>query len=83
MRNAARDREVTRTLRKAGWRVLRVWECALTRQHSGRTAARVARALVQGCFHLCRRCKGPSKARSDLAPKRAQSRREARIDLRR
>ena len=45
-RNAQRDREVTRTLRKAGWRVLRVWECALTRTRSARTAARIARALA-------------------------------------
>ena len=45
-RNAARDRDVTRTLRKAGWRVLRVWECALTRTRSARTAARIARALA-------------------------------------
>ena len=44
-RNAARDREVTRTLRRAGWRVLRVWECALTRKRCARTAARFARAL--------------------------------------
>ena len=44
-RNAARDREVTRTLRKAGWRVLRVWECALTRKRAVGTAARIARAL--------------------------------------
>ena len=45
-RNAARDRDVTRTLRKAGWRVLRVWECALTRAKSVRTAARIVRALA-------------------------------------
>jgi len=44
-RNKARDREVTRTLRRAGWTVLRVWECALTRQRSVRTAGRIARAL--------------------------------------
>ena len=44
-RNAARDCEVTRTLRKAGWRVLRVWECALTRTRSARTVARITRAL--------------------------------------
>jgi len=44
-RNAARDREVTRTLREAGWRVLRVWECALTLKRSARTAARIARVL--------------------------------------
>ena len=30
-RNAARDREVTRTLRKSGWRVVRVWECDLAK----------------------------------------------------
>jgi DNA mismatch endonuclease (patch repair protein) len=45
-RNAARDREVTRTLRQAGWRVVRVWECALTQARSARTAARLARALA-------------------------------------
>ena len=45
-RNAQRDREVTRTLRKAGWRVLRVWECALTRTRSARTVARLATALA-------------------------------------
>ena len=28
-RDQARDRLVTRTLRKAGWRVLRIWEHAL------------------------------------------------------
>ncbi len=44
-RNSARDREVTRTLRAAGWRVVRVWECAFTRKRSARTAARIARAL--------------------------------------
>ena len=44
-RNAQRDRDVTRTLRKAGWRVLRVWECALTRTRSARTVARIARVL--------------------------------------
>lgn len=43
-RNAARDREVTRALRKAGWRVVRVWECALTRARSSRTMSRIARA---------------------------------------
>ncbi len=44
-RNGQRDREVTRTLRTAGWRVLRVWECALTRKRSARTAARIKRVL--------------------------------------
>ena len=45
-RNAARDRAVTRTLRKAGWRVLRVWECALTAKRRSRTAQRCLRALA-------------------------------------
>lgn len=29
--NLARDRRVNRELRKLGWRVIRVWECALRR----------------------------------------------------
>ncbi len=44
-RNAQRDRTVTRTLRKAGWRVLRVWECALSPQRGVRTIARITCAL--------------------------------------
>jgi DNA mismatch endonuclease (patch repair protein) len=40
-RNIARDRLVTRTLRKAGWRVVRIWECELRPQH----AAAVLRKL--------------------------------------
>ncbi len=51
--NKARDRKVSRTLRAAGWTVLRVWECALTRQRAARTAARIARAL--GVVFLPRR----------------------------
>lgn len=35
--NKARDRKVNRALRKAGWRVLRIWECALRRAGAGRT----------------------------------------------
>ncbi len=44
-RNAQRDRDVSRTLRKAGWIVLRVWECALVRSRAGRTTARIVRPL--------------------------------------
>lgn len=44
-RNKARDRKVVRTLRRAGWTVLRVWECALARRRWPRTAGRVVRAL--------------------------------------
>jgi len=41
--NKARDREVTNTLRKMGWRVLRIWEHQL--RFSGRCIGRVKRAL--------------------------------------
>ena len=45
-RNAERDRAVTRALRKAGWKVLRIWEHDLAAKHWPRTARRVARALA-------------------------------------
>ena len=45
-RNAARDREVNRTLRKAGWRVVRVWECDLAKMALWpRVVRRLSRAL--------------------------------------
>ena len=42
--NKRRDRLVTRTLRRLGWRVVRIWEHALTGD-AGRVAARVRRVL--------------------------------------
>jgi len=45
-RNVERDREVSRALRKAGWTVLRVWECALSQRCAIRTLARITRALA-------------------------------------
>ena len=44
-RNIARDRLVTRTLRKAGWRVMRVWECELAQKKQGRVLRRLQTAL--------------------------------------
>jgi DNA mismatch endonuclease (patch repair protein) len=44
-RNIARDRLVTQTLRKAGWTVLRVWECTLTPKRQAMTLRRIKRAL--------------------------------------
>ena len=41
--NQARDRLVTRTLRHAGWRVLRVWEHELTRKNARRLAGKIHR----------------------------------------
>ncbi len=39
-RNQTRDRFVTRTLRRAGWRVLRIWGHELTKKNTRRLAAR-------------------------------------------
>lgn len=44
-RNAQRDRAVTRALRAAGWKVLRIWECDLARKRVARTMGRIRRAL--------------------------------------
>lgn len=44
-RNRQRDRLVTRELRKSGWTVLRLWECALSRKRQAHTLARLRRAL--------------------------------------
>ena len=43
--NRARDVLVTRTLRRNGWRVLRIWEHELARKHEARLVARIRRAL--------------------------------------
>ena len=45
-RNKARDREVTRVLRKAGWRVLRVWEHELASAREARLLRRIRRCVV-------------------------------------
>ena len=45
-RNTERDRLVTRSLRKAGWTVLRIWEHDLAAKHWPRVAGRIARALA-------------------------------------
>ena len=45
--NIARDRLVTRTLRSQGWRVIRVWECSLTRKNLPRTAKQLKRKITQ------------------------------------
>ncbi len=73
-RNAQRDRVVTRTLRATGWTVLRVWECALTRQRSARTIARIARALTFS------ECKAPPKSSTsrDAQPRSSKPRLAAR-----
>ena len=44
-KNIARDRLVTRTLRRAGWRVLRIWECDLTPKRQARVLRRLRVAL--------------------------------------
>jgi DNA mismatch endonuclease (patch repair protein) len=42
-RNVERDREVTRALESAGWRVVVVWKCELTARAADGTADRLAR----------------------------------------
>jgi DNA mismatch endonuclease (patch repair protein) len=44
-RNQARDRLVTRTLRRAGWRVLRIWEHELAGNYETRLLRRILPAL--------------------------------------
>jgi len=44
-RNMARDREVNTTLRRMGWRVLRIWQHELTKRHKARLLVRIRRAL--------------------------------------
>ena len=43
--NKARDRLVTRALRRAGWRVLRIWEHELARKNETRLLNRIRRVL--------------------------------------
>lgn len=45
-RNRKRDRKVTRELRAAGWRVLRIWEHELARKREARLVAKLRKALV-------------------------------------
>ncbi|MBS0659122.1 MAG: DNA mismatch endonuclease Vsr [Verrucomicrobia bacterium] len=45
LRNLKRDRLVTRQLREAGWRVLRIWECRLRPAWHARTASRLTKWL--------------------------------------
>ena len=42
--NKTRDRLVTRTLRRRGWRVLRIWEHELARRNEARLLGRIRRA---------------------------------------
>jgi DNA mismatch endonuclease (patch repair protein) len=44
--NQARDALVTRRLRKAGWRVLRIWEHELGRKLQAQLLHRIRRALA-------------------------------------
>jgi DNA mismatch endonuclease (patch repair protein) len=53
-RNSLRDRETTHLLKASGWKVMRVWECALGPREALRAARRITKALGrrlsgQGC----------------------------------
>jgi len=45
-RNKERDRIVTRTLRNAGWKVLRIWECDLVATRARRAIGRIEKILA-------------------------------------
>jgi DNA mismatch endonuclease (patch repair protein) len=47
-RNRQRDREVGRALRRAGWRVIRIWEHGLKRKTLSGTIRRLTRILRPG-----------------------------------
>ena len=44
-RNQARDQLVNQTLRRAGWRVLRIWEHELARKNEVRLLNRIQRTI--------------------------------------
>ena len=46
-RNKARDRLVTRTLRRNGWRVLRIWEHELAKKNEPQLLRRINRGWTQ------------------------------------
>lgn len=78
LRNKERDRGVTRALRAAGWQVVRVWECALTRQRRGRTIARINRALriTEAGRPGIQRVRESLKARADKGHRQTSADRE-------
>jgi DNA mismatch endonuclease (patch repair protein) len=45
-RNRSRDQLVNQTLRKTGWKVIRVWQHDLTRKNGAKTAARISKHLA-------------------------------------
>ena len=46
--NKARDGRVTRTLRRLGWRVVRIWEHELARKNEARCVEKIRRKLNHG-----------------------------------
>ena len=47
-KNKERDRSVNRELRKAGWRVMRIWEHDLSARNEKRLAGRIRKIQCQG-----------------------------------
>jgi|SRR5208282_2483183 len=50
--NKARDRLVTRALRRAGWRVLRIWEHEFAKKNESRLLRRIQRVWIDSTPHL-------------------------------
>ena len=53
--NQARDRQVNRTLRQEGWRVMRIWEHNLARRQEPRLLARLQKTFA------ARNCRAPRR----------------------
>jgi DNA mismatch endonuclease (patch repair protein) len=51
-KNVTRDRLVTRKLRKAGWQVLRIWECDLVASREHRVIRKLRVALAAKRSHV-------------------------------
>ncbi len=66
--NKARDRRVTRTLRRLGWRVLRIWEHELAKTPQ-RCVEKIARLLAQR-WRVTVSCFAPSRKPRKAAEKR-------------
>lgn len=45
--NKAHDREVTQGLKRKGWKVVRIWQCALTVKRATRAVARIESVLKE------------------------------------
>lgn len=80
--NVARDRLVTRTLRSAGCRVVRVWECALAKEERWPQLARRLQRALGDDWALPKRGNAEGRVRCRRPPKRSSADRPESMPLR-